>query len=127
MPAVNMVIPAATDAVIDTRMINHNADKTADMFRNYVEEEGGGERQAVVSNHYRMMRENQTVAFASRMGEKWGTFDRAEMTVLEAFQALEGYIDSSLETHPLSSMLVAVSPRQIRVHYRVAHTCSIFI
>lgn len=48
-----------------------------------------------VEEHYRMMRQFQTVEYVQRMREKWLTFDKAEMTVWEAFEALKDYVDSS--------------------------------
>jgi len=60
-------------------------------FRNY----DNSLRQAVVERHYRLMRTNQTVEFYDRMAEYWGKFDRQQMTIAEAFEALQGYVDSS--------------------------------
>lgn len=64
-------------------------------FRNYVD----SDRQSVVNNHYRKMRENQTVAFVEHMHEKYsfkdGATPRAWMTIREAFRELETYVDGS--------------------------------
>ncbi|EQC34180.1 hypothetical protein SDRG_08387 [Saprolegnia diclina VS20] len=65
--------------------------KAVDEFRNYKD----SDRQAVVERHYRLMRSHQTVAFHDKMQAYWGAFDRAQMTVWEAFESLKGYVDSS--------------------------------
>mmetsp|Transcript_4522 Transcript_4522/g.15016 ORF Transcript_4522/g.15016 Transcript_4522/m.15016 type:complete len:403 (+) Transcript_4522:411-1619(+) len=56
------------------------------------------ERQDVVTRHYRLMRQHQTVDFVARMAEKYSFRDgryRALMTIREAFDTLEDYVDSS--------------------------------
>lgn len=68
-----------------------NPDKSKEEFRNYED----SARQAVVENHYRLMRKNQTVAFNKRMVEKYSKFGRSKMTVWEAFETLKSYVDSS--------------------------------
>jgi inositol oxygenase len=65
--------------------------KSVEEFRNYKD----STRQATVERHYKLMRENQTVAFYDKMQAKYGGFSNAKMTVLEAFEALKGYVDSS--------------------------------
>ncbi|RHX96656.1 hypothetical protein DYB37_011078 [Aphanomyces astaci] len=67
------------------------AGKAVEEFRNYK----NSDRQAMVQRHYRLMRENQTVEFHEKMQTFWGKFDRAQMTVWEAFESLKGYVDSS--------------------------------
>lgn len=66
--------------------------KKAEAFRNYVD----SDRQDIVTNHYRLMRSNQTVEFVDRMIAKY-SFEkpRQKMTILEAFKKLETYVDSS--------------------------------
>jgi inositol oxygenase len=66
--------------------------KKAEEFRNYV----NSDRQAVVENHYRLMRTNQCVDFVNKM-EEFYSFDkpRAVMSIRDAFRALESYVDSS--------------------------------
>lgn len=68
-----------------------NAGKAVEEFRNYED----SDRQKVVENHYRMMRTNQTVAFVEKMYKKYHKFDKKQMTIWEAFDVLEGYVDSS--------------------------------
>ncbi len=63
-------------------------------FRKYHTGAAGG-WDAVVENHYRLMRSNQTLAFSERMVKKYASFDKARMTIREAFEALKGYVDSS--------------------------------
>lgn len=66
--------------------------KKVEEFRNYVD----SERQAVVTNHYKMMRSKQCVDFVDRMNAKY-TFDkpRMVMSIRDCFKALETYVDSS--------------------------------
>jgi inositol oxygenase len=66
---------------------NYNGDE----FRNYE----SSARQSIVENHYRLMRQNQTVDFVERMYAKYHKFDHAEMTIAEGFMHLEDYVDSS--------------------------------
>ena len=76
--------------LIENESVLKTVDKTH--FRNYEE----NERHDIVENHYRLMRANQTVEFVERMHVKY-SFDnpRARMTVREAFDKLETYVDSS--------------------------------
>lgn len=66
--------------------------KKAEAFRNYVD----SDRQDIVTNHYRLMRSNQTLDFVDKMLTKY-SFEkpRQKMTILEAFKKLETYVDSS--------------------------------
>lgn len=66
-------------------------DKKKEEFRNYVD----SKRQAVVQRHYKLMRQNQTYDYVQRMYKKWHKFDHAKMSIAEAFECLEGYVDSS--------------------------------
>lgn len=75
----------------DTNRVNFEDEKSKSEFRNYVD----SDFHARVSNHYMMMRKNQTVEFVKRMHKKWLSFDHANMTIAEAFTCLEGYVDSS--------------------------------
>ena len=68
------------------------AGKATEEFRDYGED---GDRSSVVTSHYTLMRTHQTLDFAARMAAKYGKYDKCEMTVREAFGALEGYVDSS--------------------------------
>jgi inositol oxygenase len=67
-----------------------NMGKAVDEFRNYLD----SERHAIVEQHYRKMREHQTVAYVKKMYAKYHTFNHARMTVWEAFEALKGYLSS---------------------------------
>jgi len=69
-----------------------NMPKKAAEFRNYVD----SDRQKMVENHYRQMRENQSLAYVEKMLAKY-SFEkpRAVMTVQQAFKELEGYVDDS--------------------------------
>ncbi|GAB5036129.1 inositol oxygenase [Nannochloropsis oceanica] len=83
-------VPAA-DTIMHIKTAH---DKDVIAFRNYSD----SALQARVKRHYRGMRQNQTVAFYEKMEEKYSFAPgkhRAEMTVREAFQALEAYVDSS--------------------------------
>lgn len=68
-----------------------NSKTKPQMFRNYAD----SDRQATVEKHYRFMRSHQTVAFVDRMYRKYHRFDHAKMTIAQAFQHLEGYVDAS--------------------------------
>ncbi|CCI42687.1 unnamed protein product [Albugo candida] len=65
--------------------------KSEDEFRNYED----SCRQATVKRHYKLMRQHQTMDFYRFMEAQYGRFRNAKMTVWEAFEALEGYVDSS--------------------------------
>ena len=72
--------------------LNHTKPKSE--FRNYVD----SDRQDIVSNHYRLMRSNQTVDFVEKMHAKYSFAsgrERAKMTVRQALKVLESYVDSS--------------------------------
>jgi inositol oxygenase len=71
--------------------VSVNPGKALEEFRNYTD----SSRHSIVELHYRKMRENQTVDFVRRMYEKYHSFDKAKMTVWEAFEALRDYVDSS--------------------------------
>jgi inositol oxygenase len=65
-----------------------------DKFRDYV----GSKRAAIVECHYRDMRTFQSVDYVRRMHEKYSFADgkfRRLLTIKEAFQVLESYVDSS--------------------------------
>jgi inositol oxygenase len=82
-------IPAIHQAEDANEAVNPGREK--ETFRNYE----NSDRQAIVFNHYRMMRTHQTMDFAKRMEEKWSKFDKAELTIREAFDLLDSYVDSS--------------------------------
>lgn len=80
------VAPAAPDSV--------SAGKPAAAFRDYSEVAAGGPDKASIDGvrqHYRLMREHQTVAFVDRLEKKHLAFDHERMTVAEAFERLKGY------------------------------------
>ncbi len=61
-------------------------------FRNYEV----NDRHDIVETHYRLMRTNQTVEFVERMHRKYNFENpRALMTIREAYDKLETYVDSS--------------------------------
>lgn len=66
--------------------------KKVEEFRVYHtgEADGGSSWDSVVSNHYRLMRTNQTVAFVDKMVAKWGKFDKAKMTIREGACVRDG-------------------------------------
>jgi inositol oxygenase len=68
-----------------------DASKAIEEFRNYE----NSARQSIVQVHYTEMRKNQTVAKVNYFYKKYHDFDKCEMTVWEAFEALKGYVDSS--------------------------------
>jgi inositol oxygenase len=49
----------------------------------------------MVRLHYKKMRENQTWDFVQKMYKKYHKFDHDKMTILEAFEKLKNYVDSS--------------------------------
>jgi inositol oxygenase len=57
-------------------------------FRVYAAEGG-------VFEHYKAMRQHQTLAFVERQEAKWGSFDKGRHTVREIFEVLKSYVDSS--------------------------------
>jgi len=69
----------------------HAAEPKPEGFRNYVD----SERQSVVEHHYRSMRLFQNVDYVKRMREHFGRFDKAEMTIWEAMQEMDKFIDNS--------------------------------
>lgn len=70
---------------------NAEPGKKEEEFRNYTD----SSRQELVQRHYLLMRSNQTVAFNRKMYAKYGKFNHTKMTVWEAFEALQGYVDAS--------------------------------
>mmetsp|Transcript_2944 Transcript_2944/g.7771 ORF Transcript_2944/g.7771 Transcript_2944/m.7771 type:complete len:317 (+) Transcript_2944:42-992(+) len=60
-------------------------------FRNYE----SSERQALVERTYMLQHVNQTFDFVQSRHSKWLNFDRAEMTILEAIELLDGLVDDS--------------------------------
>lgn len=75
-------------------MIDETPTKKLEEFRNYSD----GTCDDLVRKHYKAMRENQCVAYVDRMHNKYnfnsGHF-RKMMTIKEAFETLESYVDSS--------------------------------
>lgn len=72
--------------------VDFDTAKPVEDYRNYKD----SFRHEIVENHYRSMRENQTLAFSQKMNEKY-TFEtpRTHMSIREAFRVLETYVDSS--------------------------------
>ena len=69
--------------------------KASEAFRDYSVPH---DRQDIVTAHYRMMREYQTVDFVKKMHKKYSFAEgqyRTMMTIQEAFGELEHYVDSS--------------------------------
>lgn len=77
---------------VDIAVIPFEAPKAVETFRNYVD----SDRQEIVTNHYRLMRQNQTVEYVRRMNKKY-SFDtpRATLSIEEVMKKLESYVDSS--------------------------------
>ena len=63
---------------------------------------------ARVYRHYKLMRTHQTLAFAQKMERKWGAFDHAHLTIREAFDKLDGYVDSSDPDNELPNVIHAL-------------------
>jgi inositol oxygenase len=76
--------------------------KATEEFRNY----DNSDRQEGVQNHYRMMRQNQTLDFVKKMLKKY-SFEtpRAYMTIEEAMDKLKNYVDSSDPDMSLPNLL----------------------
>mmetsp|Transcript_33375 Transcript_33375/g.51856 ORF Transcript_33375/g.51856 Transcript_33375/m.51856 type:complete len:317 (+) Transcript_33375:82-1032(+) len=75
--------------------------KAVEDFRNYQD----SSRHSMVELHYSEMRANQSVEYVKRMYEKYHRFDHAEMTIADAFEALQGYVDSSDPDTELPNMI----------------------
>ena len=66
--------------------------KQKEDFRNYDE----NDRKETVRNHYKLMRQNQTLSFVKKMHEKYNfKTPRAHYTVKQVFEELKSYVDSS--------------------------------
>ena len=77
----------ATDVEVDM-----STPKPVEEYRNYKD----SFRHSIVENHYRLMRENQTVEFVDQMLEKYSfQHPRQNLTIREAFKFLETYVDCS--------------------------------
>lgn len=90
-PCTGVTVAPAADEITS---IKTATGKNASEFRNYTD----SALQMRVAAHYRGMRQNQTVDFHKRMEEKYSFAPekhRAVMSIQEAFQALEKYVDSS--------------------------------
>ena len=85
---------AAMDAAADASYVNTTGvGKKGHVFRDY--RDANNKRIQAVQQHYRDMRRYQTVDYVRRMEAKWFTFDKAIMTVWEAFDKLADYVDGS--------------------------------
>jgi len=87
---------SAVNIPSDTSQIKTNADKRDDEFRVYNND--SSEENSRVFNHYRDMRMNQTVAFYQKMEEKYSFEngrERCKMTIEQAFEKLDKYVDAS--------------------------------
>jgi len=96
METLNITPANRTNGVVITNQdlrkdYQHNVGKKIEDFRNY----NDSYRQNTVQRHYKLMRQKQTLAFHDRMQEYWGQFNRQNMTIWEAFEALKEYVDSS--------------------------------
>eukprot|EP00301_Raphidiophrys_heterophryoidea_P016830 c264_g1_i1.p1 GENE.c264_g1_i1~~c264_g1_i1.p1 ORF type:complete len:311 (+),score=52.42 c264_g1_i1:80-934(+) len=60
-------------------------------FRDYA----SSKRHALVEHHYRMMRQNQTLEYVLRVKEHFGKLNHGEMTIWEAFEQLNDFVDAS--------------------------------
>jgi len=77
-------------------VVGFDLNKPKDQFRVY--DDPSNPMQAIIVNHYRMMRSKQTLEFVRRMHAKYsfaGGASRATMSIREAFGKLDGYVDSS--------------------------------
>lgn len=68
-----------------------NMGKDIDEFRNYKD----SDRHSIVEKHYHLMRKNQTLSFVQKMEHFYGNFNHATMSIWEAFEALDKYVDAS--------------------------------
>lgn len=68
--------------------------KAVEAFRKYSEDEEDYIQRRVRYTYYQMHK-NQTVDFVRSRMEKWAKFNRAELTIMEALQKLNGLIDES--------------------------------
>jgi len=68
-----------------------HAAKEDEVFRDYAT----SKRHALVERHYRMMREHQTLEYVLKVKEHFGKLDHAEMSVWEAFEELNDFVDAS--------------------------------
>jgi len=94
---VKVVIKSPAVPVLDatTGCEHHDVEytKNKEEFRNYED----SYRHDIVFNHYKLMRTHQTLAFSQNMLKKY-SFDngpRSTMSIRDAFQVLETYVDSS--------------------------------
>jgi len=85
-------LASAEAAVAGLKPIEMGKDAAA--FRDYEGDKGGAQLDRV-RMHYAAMRRNQCVAFVEKMEEKWLSFDKAKMTIWEAFEAMEDFVDAS--------------------------------
>jgi inositol oxygenase len=87
--SVDVILDAATAGMLPVTDLVSGKPLTE--FRNYDE----NPMVSTVRQHYRMMRANQTLAFVQRMEAKYNKFDKGQMTLWEAFEKLQGYVDTS--------------------------------
>jgi len=69
-----------------------DAGKELSQFRVY---EKSNARYETVKETYRLMHENQTVQFVQDQHKKWLKFDHAKLTILEALELLNSFVDDS--------------------------------
>jgi inositol oxygenase len=90
-----LAVPVASPELPEKQLdVGFELPKDVKEFRNYQD----SAFQESVSNHYRLMRSNQSVAYVERMHQKYSFADgqfRARYTVREVFKLLESYVDSS--------------------------------
>mmetsp|Transcript_9310 Transcript_9310/g.23699 ORF Transcript_9310/g.23699 Transcript_9310/m.23699 type:complete len:406 (-) Transcript_9310:359-1576(-) len=85
--------PASTASAAEVKVKEQC--KESEKFRDYTLDH---DRKDIVTAHYRDMKTFQTVDFVKKMHAKYSFADgayRAQMTVREAFDKLDGYVDSS--------------------------------
>lgn len=75
--------------------------KDTEEFRNYETSAA----QARVENHYKNMRTYQTMAFLEKMEKKYYKFDKEELTIMEAFERLQDYVDASDPDSELANLI----------------------
>jgi inositol oxygenase len=83
---------AAPLQVLSSQALNPANNKTVEGFRDYNETNS---RFDTVRKTYTTMHENQTLEYARAQGDKWGKFDHAKVTMMEAIKLLDQLVDDS--------------------------------
>lgn len=92
------------------------ANKEKEEFRQHTD--ATNPRFDIVKETYRLMHEQQTVAYVRNMHEYWGRFDKAKMTIMEAIERLNELVDDS---DPDTSMPNSVHAFQTAERLRQLH------